>query len=175
MKLIEVGYIARAHGIRGDLRAVPHQPESTVLAEADAVYIDGRAHEVVGARSVKGGFLLRLAGIGDRNRAEALRGKTVSVDRELIALDDDEVFLVDLIGCRAVLADGTAYGEIADVMPLGAQDLLVIHSPIHGPGEAREKAVERLLPFVPEFVQSVDLEAGEVVVDPPEELPETAL
>lgn len=164
MKIIEVAYVARAHGIQGELRVVPHQPESMVLADAEVVYIDGQAYDAVSTRPVKGAFLLRLAGIGDRNRAETMRGKTVSVDRALIPLHDDEIFLVDLIGCRVVLADGTEYGEIADVIP-GAQDLLVIH----------DGGNERLLPFVAEFVQSLDVAAGKVVVNPPEDLPETAL
>lgn len=164
VKPIELGYVARAHGIRGALRVVTHDPESTTLATINEVTIAGQTYEIVHAQAVQGAYLLQLAGVNDRNRAEQMRGQAVLVDRALIPLDEGEMFLADLIGCVAELPDGTRYGMIAAIQP-GPQDLLVIH----------DAAVERLLPLVPAFVLSVDLEAGRVVVDPPEDLPETAL
>lgn len=159
--LIEVGYVARPHGVRGELRVVTHDPESTTLLEADDVHIGGVRYEVALARGVRGATLLRLTGLSDRNRAETLRGQPVSVDRALISLEEGELLLADLVGCEAVLGDGTAYGTVVAI-DAGPQDRLVIH----------QGDVERLLPFVPVFVESIDLDAGRVVVAPPEELPE---
>jgi 16S rRNA processing protein RimM len=98
--------------------------------------------------------------VTDRDVAEDLRGSSVEVDRALVA-DDDDVLLTDLVGLRVELEDGTAWGEIVGV-DLGPQDRLVIH---HGD-------VERQLPLVDAFVLSVDLEAGRVIVAPPDGLPE---
>jgi 16S rRNA processing protein RimM len=161
--VLEIGYVARPHGVRGELRVVTHDPESTTLLDVDEVHLDGVPYRVEQARQVQGAFLLRLAGVSDRNRADALRGKRVAVDRELIPLDEGEVFLADLVGCAVVREDGSAYGTIVAV-DAGVQDRLVIH----------DGDVERLLPLVPEFVLDVDLEAGRVVVAPPEDLPESA-
>lgn len=160
--VLEIGYVARPHGVRGELRVVTHDPASTTLLDVDEVHIDGVPYRVEQARPVQGAFLLRLAGLGDRNRADALRGKRVAVDRALIPLDEGEVFLADLVGCAAVREDGSPYGTIVAI-DAGAQDRLVIH----------DGDVERLLPLVPEFVLDVDLDQARVVVAPPEDLPES--
>ena len=160
--VLEIGYVARPHGVRGELRVVTHDPESTTLLDVDEIEIDRVPYRVEQARQVEGAFLLRLAGVGDRNRAETLRGKRVAVDRELIPLEEGEVFLADLVGCAVVREDGSPYGTIAAI-ETGVQDRLVIH----------DGDVERLLPLVPEFVIDVDLEEGRVVVAPPEDLPES--
>ncbi|ACY15021.1 ribosome maturation factor RimM [Haliangium ochraceum] len=167
-EFLEIGYVARPHGIRGELRVVTHEPSSSTLlsvsrmAIADAVYEVASVRAVSGGGSADGAFLVRLRGLGDRNAAELLRGRPVGVARDELPLEDDEVFLADLVGCAVVLEDGTAYGVIAAI-DAGPQDRLVIHD-----GE-----VERLLPLVSEFVLDVDLEAERVVVAPPEGLPES--
>jgi 16S rRNA processing protein RimM len=161
MDFVDIGYVARAHGIRGDLRVILHNPESALLTQVQSVRIGSEIHEIAAARAVQGAFLLRLVDLDDRDQAELLRGQVVSVARSLIPLEDGEMLLADLLGCEAVLPDGSSYGTIEAVEP-GPQDRLVI----------RQGNIERLLPLVPEFVGAVDLAAGRVVVTPPEGLPE---
>lgn len=158
---VEIGVVSKAHGIRGEVVAIPHDPASTSLGEVDALWVGGERRAVVRARPVPGAYLLALAGITDRDAAAALRGAVIEADRDDLELDDDEVLLADLVGCRCVLADGTPWGEIVAV-ELGTQDRLVI----------RDGAVERLLPVVDAFVADIDVEAGVVTVTPPEGLPE---
>jgi 16S rRNA processing protein RimM len=160
--VLEIGFVARPHGVRGELRVVTHDPASTTLLDVDTIHVGGVEYRVEQARAVQGAFLVRLAGVGDRNQVELLRGKPVAVARELIPLEEGEVFLADLVGCEVVREDGRPYGTIV-ALETGAQDRLVIHD-----GE-----IERLLPLVPEFVIDVDLEQGRVVVAPPEDLPES--
>ena len=160
--MIEIGYVARAHGVSGELRVVTHNPESTTLDTAVAVHIGGVAFDIVSTRAVTGAYLLRVTGVSDRERAEQLKGKPVEVDRELVALDDGEVILSELIGFEVHLPDGSSFGKVANI-DAGPQDRLVIH---HGD-------IERLLPYVPEFIVSVDLDEGTIVVDPPEGLPQS--
>ena len=162
---VEIGGIARAHGIRGEVVIVTHDPDSDTLGAVDAVYIDGVARKIVGARDTQRGWLVQLDGVVTRNDAEALRGKPVEVDRAALELDDDDVLLHDLVGCKVVLPDGTPWGEIAAIDVGPGQDRLVIH----------HDGVERLVPLVDELVPKIDLEAGVVVVDPPEGTPETKL
>jgi 16S rRNA processing protein RimM len=160
---IEIGGIARAHGIKGEVAIVTHDPESTILERTESLWIDGIEHKIVEARPTPKAWLVALAGVDTRNEAEALRGLPVEVAREALELEEGDVVLNDLVGCKAVLPDGTVWGEIVAIDPGGMQDLLVIH---HG-------AVERLLPLVDEFVVNIDLDNGVVVVDPPEGLPES--
>lgn len=160
--LVEIGYVVRAHGVRGELRVVCHNPDSTALSTADNVDIGGRRFVIATVRPVKDAFLLALEGLTDRTRAEALRGQPVSVARGALQLDDDEFLLADLIGCEAVLESGEPYGTVIAVEP-GPQDRLVI----------ADGDIERLLPLVAELVPEVDFERSRIVVAPPPGLPES--
>src|SRR5262245_11655177 len=160
---IEIGGIARAHGIRGEVVIVTHDPDSATLGAVDTIFVGGIERKIVQARDTQRGWLVALDGISTRTDAEALRGQPVEVDRAVLELDPDDVLLDDLIDCEVRLLDGTPWGTIAELMVGAHQDLLVIHD-----GE-----IERLLPLVDEFVTNIDLEAGIVTVNPPEDLPES--
>jgi 16S rRNA processing protein RimM len=157
---VEVGYVARAHGVRGEIKVACYNPASLALLEARAVTISGRGYRVLAARAANELFILRLAEVTDRDVAEGMRGQIVEVERALVAADD-EVLLADLVGLRAELEDGSAWGQVVGV-DTGPQDRLVIH----------HEGVERLLPVVDAFVLEVDLPGGRVIVAPPEGLPE---
>ena len=160
MERLEVGYVARAHGLGGEVRVHLHATDSTTLLDVERVWIGGREHAVEGARATNGGILLSLADVEDRDAAEALRGQPVEVERDAVPLADGEYLLADLPGCTVVDASGAEIGVVKEVLS-AAQPILVIH------GEGRE----RLLPAVPEFVLSVDTAARRLVVELPEDLP----
>ena len=162
MDRVEIGVVARPHGVRGELRVHLHNPESTALDAAEEVWIGGRAYPVEQARPVQGAYLLVVAGVTDRDAADALRGRPVEVGRDAIDLDEGEVLLADLVGCKVELPDGRDWGVVARIDTGPHQDRLVIH---HG-------EVERLLPVADELLVDIDVEARRIVVDPPEGLPE---
>ena len=54
--------------------------------------------------------------------------------------------------------DGRGVGEIAEVLHLPGQDVLAVR---------RDDGTEVLVPFVAAIVPTVDVDGGEVVVDPP--------
>jgi 16S rRNA processing protein RimM len=160
---VDIGFVLRAHGIRGEIHVTCHDPASTSLSRARAIYLDGRRHDLIAARPIDGGWLLAISGVGDRDAAEALRGTAIAVDREAVGLTSGDILLADLVGCEVRLADDSPWGHVAAVA-CGPQDLLVVH----------DGDVERLVPLVDEIVVDIDLEARRIVVDPPDGLPETA-
>jgi 16S rRNA processing protein RimM len=160
---IEIGGVARAHGIKGEIVIVTHDPDSATLGEVDAIFVGGVEKKIVQARDTHRGWLIALEGVATRNDAELLKGQPVEIARESLELDEDDVLLNDLIGCEVRRPDGTAWGTIAEIQGGDFQDLLVIHD---GP-------IERLLPLVDEFVTEIDLDARVVHIDPPEGLPES--
>jgi 16S rRNA processing protein RimM len=162
---VEIGGVARAHGIRGEIVIVTHDPDSETLGKVESIYVGGTERKITQARDTQRGWLIALDGITTRNDAEALQGKVVEIDRDMLALDDDDILLDDMIGCEVRLADGTPWGTVHAVDPGSHQDILVIHA-----GE-----VERLLPIVDLFVKSIDIDEGVIVVDPPEGLPESPI
>jgi 16S rRNA processing protein RimM len=158
---VEIGIVARAHGVRGEVRVALHNPESDALERADTVFIGDRPLAVESARPVAGAYLVRLEGVDDRDQADALRGQPVAVSRADLDLEDEDVLLVDLVGCRVELTDGRDWGVVAAIEP-GPQARLVIH----------QGDVERQLPVADEFLVEIDLDGRRLVVDPPEGLPE---
>ena len=157
---IEIGGVARAHGIRGEVAIVTHDPDSTVLERAGQIWIDKIEHRIVEARPTPKVWLVQLAGIETRNQAEELRGLPVEVARDALELSEDDVLLHDIIGCKVQLADGTPFGEIAGV-EADIQDRLVIH----------HDGQEYLLPLVDQLVSKIDLDARMVTITPPDGLP----
>lgn len=160
---LEIGGIARAHGIRGEVIVHTHDPESEILGEVEEIWVGGVAKKILEARGTPHrGWIVSLEGVATRNDAELLKGQVVEVDREALNLDEGDVLLDDLIGCKVVLPDGREWGTIAAVERGAAQDLLVIH----------DGAIERMLPIVDQFVTNIDIAAGVVTIDPPEGIPE---
>ena len=163
---IEVAYVSRAHGVRGEILAVPIVPGSETLGGLDWIWLGARRYEIERARPVPEGYLLVLRGVTDRDVAHGLRGQTLSIERDELDLEEDEVLLADLVGCKVVTAEGVAWGEVVAI-EIGPQDRLVIHD--------LEAKIARLLPVVDAFLADIDLEAGVITVTPPEGWPEDPL
>ncbi|GAA3671581.1 ribosome maturation factor RimM [Nonomuraea antimicrobica] len=165
MQLV-VGRIGRPHGVRGDVTVEVRtdDPELRFAAGA-AIATDPpeRGPLVVEERRWhRGALLLSFEGVADRDAAEGLRGTMLVIDSaELAPSDDpDEFHDHQLIGLAVETVSGEPVGEVSDVLHHG-QDLLVVR---------RKGQEEALIPFVRALVPEVDLEAGRLVVDPPEGL-----
>ena len=152
-KLIHVGAIVNAHGIRGEVKLNPVGFDPEFLAEFDRFNIGGKETEVRSSRVHKSVLLLTLPGVENMDAALALMGKSVSIYAEDVELPEGEYFDVELEGCT-VLDDAT--GE-----ELGKLKR-VLHYPAHKVYEVKG-AREYLIPAVPGvFIASVDIDAGVV-------------
>jgi 16S rRNA processing protein RimM len=151
---VEIGRIAKAHGLLGEVGVKLHWSDSEVLFEVDEVRVehDGAARtlRVESVRPTPKGLLLKLEGIDDRNAAEALRGARVSVPRSALGeLQAGEYYLSDLIGCRVVAPAGEV-GVVVEVRVHPSVDSAIIADPS---GKLREQ------PLVDAWVEEVDLDA----------------
>ena len=109
--LLEIGGVARAHGIHGEVAIVTHDPDSETLGRVESIVIGGVERKIVEARNTHRGWLVLLDGILTRNDAEALRGQAVEVPREALELAEDDVLLherADRAGGLAAAADHLA-------------------------------------------------------------------
>ena len=118
----------------------------------------------------KGGIVLHFAGVDSISAAETLKSLIVAIpNSERAALDEDEVYIGDLIGCTLVDVAGTepmVVGEIEDVdRTAGPVALLVV----------RGAAGEVLIPFAKSYLREVDLVAKRVEMALPEGLVELNL
>jgi len=127
--------------------------------------IDAREVELVAHWQHKGGIVLHFAGIDSISSAETLAGLIIAIPREQRAqLDEDEVYIGDLIGCTLVdvaTATATSIGEIEGVdRSAGPVALLVV----------RGKSGEILIPFAKSYLRAIDLEIKRVEMALPEGL-----
>ena len=155
---ILLGRIAGAHGIRGEvlIRAFTARPED-IAAYGSLDDGGGRTFRIESARATPKGVVARIAGIGDRNAAEALKGAQLYVDRDRLPdLDEGAFYHADLIGLAAVDAEGRPLGEVVGVHNYGAGDLLELCLAASGKTE--------LVPFTEACVPEVDLATGRAVV-----------
>jgi 16S rRNA processing protein RimM len=152
---IEVGRIARAHGVRGELRVLLHWPDSDSLLTADEVLVqlpggEARPMQIESARRADRAILLKLAGVSDRDAATALRGASILVAREVLpAAENGEFYLCDLIGARVVDPAGEL-GVVLEIRGHPSVDCLVIRT-------ADGKLLEQ--PLVAPWFERVDLDA----------------
>lgn len=159
-----VGAIAGAFGVRGEVRLKSFCAEAGAIASYAPLYTeDGkRSFTLKITRAIPGGLAARLSGVTTKEEADALRGTSLYADRaRLPSLPDDEFYHADLIGLAVFDAGGQPLGTVRAIYNHGAGDILEIHAP------GRRTAL--LLPFTRAVVPTVDLTAGRIIADPPEE------
>src|SRR5436305_23938 len=127
-----VGWIARAHGIRGQVIVNPETdfPGERFQAGAE-VFVEesgaARALRVVAMRMQRDRPVVAFDGVATMNDAEALAGRElrVPVDR-LAALPEDTFYRHDLVGCRVETSAGAEVGVVSSVEgALGGSRLIV--------------------------------------------------
>ena len=160
-RMITVGRLHGAFGVRGEVKLESFTDPLRSIARyqpwilRDARGIE-RACEGVRVREGGKGLIATMPGIEDKDAADALRGTEVLVPRSALPPPaEGEFYWVDLEGLRVVNAEGTDFGIVSHLFSTGANDVLVAQ------GER-----ERMIPFVlPDYIRSVDFEAGVVTVD----------
>jgi 16S rRNA processing protein RimM len=103
--------------------------------------------------------------VADRNAAESLRGARIFVARSSFpAAQADEYYWVDLIGLDVLNREGVALGCVKDLLSTGPQTVLVLtYDETAADGAA--KVGERMIPFVSAYVDKVDLDGRQILVD----------
>jgi 16S rRNA processing protein RimM len=157
---IRIGRVARAHGVSGELEVRPDWEHSNGLLEAREVVLESESgeretHVVQSSRRTPKGVLLSLAGIADRDAAEALRGFAVRVPREMLpTLAEGEYYLCDLIGATVDSPEGLV-GRVVEVQMYPSVDAVVIETP---DGARFEQ------PLLDEWIARVEVELGRVAL-----------
>ena len=164
-KLILVGRVAGAFGVKGEVRVTAYTADpKALLGYRDLLRADGSPGlTLLSGRVQKGDVVGRAKEIATKEEADALRGLLLHVPREsLPAPDEDEFYLADLIGLSAVTPEGETLGKVKTVQDFGAGDILEI-DPARG-------GASWYLPFTRECVPEVDLSGGKIVAVRPVEV-----
>ncbi|MCA2320530.1 ribosome maturation factor RimM [Mycobacterium intracellulare] len=166
---LTVGRVVKAHGIGGEI-VVEIRTDDPDARFAPGNTLRGKASRgggerdfvVESAREHGGRLLVRLAGISDREAADALRGTLFVVDSDdLPPIDEaDTYYDHELEGLHVRTITGRDVGVVAEVLHTAAGELLAV----------RRESGEALVPFVTAIVTSVSLDDGTIEIDPPEGL-----
>jgi len=164
---VEVGRIARAHGLRGEVRVVVVSDNPERFACGSILHArPGRVPagvepertplEIMRVRGDAGFLIVAFAGVEGRLQAEGLRGAVLEVPgASLPGLPADEYYLFELKGLEVRVETGSPVGVVARVVEYPSQEVLEIEL-AEGPNA--------LVPFTHEAVPEVDLARGFITV-----------
>ena len=163
-RMLCAAVIVGAHGVRGQVKV------KSFLEDPDDLNAYGPLTDEKGEQSfaldirgsAKGSLLCKIDGVNDRNRAEAIKGLKLYIDRERLPeiAEEDEFYAEDLIGVKVVDAGGNPTGLVKAVFDFGAGDILEVTFSKTGKSE--------LFPFTKEVFPTIDLAAGEVTLIQPD-------
>ncbi len=163
---LTIGEIVGVHGIRGNVKILPHADAAPLFDPArplEITYRDGRREQRV-LRWVKPHKRLLLAaieGIGDRTAAESLVGARAVMRRaDMPEPEPGSYYWNDLLGLAVYTRESEYLGVLENIIATGSNDVYVVR------GEKREV----LVPALTTVVLEIDLEAGTMRVDLPEGL-----
>ena len=165
-RLILVGQVAGAFGVRGEVRVTAFTDDPASLLDYSPL-LNGSgapALTLIAGRVDKGAVVARAKEIETREQAQAMRGLRLYIDRDRLPEPDyeDEFYLADLIGLAAISPAGEPVGHIKSVHNFGAGDLLEIEPPGGAPSW--------WAPFTRAVVPEIRIADGVVVVDRPAEV-----
>jgi 16S rRNA processing protein RimM len=158
--LVRAARVRREFGVHGEVAVSPLGGDVERFTPGLTLWLEDEDRSVKVQHARRGpheDVVLSLNGLSSPEQAAALRGKYLCVDHsERRSLGDNEWFVDDLVGLRAVDRDGTEVGRVSSVDENPAHPMLILET----------KAGEQLIPFVEAFVDSVDIDRGVICVTP---------
>jgi 16S rRNA processing protein RimM len=165
--MVTIGQVARSQGRRGEVVVNPLTDFPERFRDLERVFIRGEDGAVAalaleGVREQGGRPVLKFEGISDIGAAERLAGLELRIpESELVRLPEDRLYHFQIVGCRVTDRRGGCLGTVEDVLATGGTDVLVVRE---GSGK------ETLVPLCKEICRRIDVNLGEIEIDPPEGL-----
>ena len=154
-KYIECAKIINTHGCYGGIKLESWCNTPEILASLKKIYIR-RGADYVEAKVQKASVykqfvIMNLDTVKSMDEALALKDTVVYALREDFELEDGEFFITDLKNLDVIdTRNGRIYGKLAEVINRGASDIYVVNTP----------SGEKMIPAVPEFIDSIDINKG---------------
>ena len=166
---VRIGIVLGTHGLDGRLKikVITDIPER--FTKDNKVYLEEKGafkeYTIIDYRQQRGNALLRLSGIGDKDKALSLKNSSILIKKSEAVkirdhLDPEEYFYYDIIGCTA-LVNRVNIGTVTDIISSGSCDILVI---------ADKTGREYMVPFIEKFVSTGRLSERLIEVFPIEGL-----
>ena len=158
--ILRVGVITTTHGLRGEVKVFPTTDDPKRFKKLKEVLLDTgkerRKLQVESVRFQKNLVILKFKEFNNINDVEQYKKCDLYASRKnAVKLEENENFIVDLIGLHVVLEDGTEFGIMKDVLQTGANDVYIVEML-----DGREV----LLPAIPECILDVDLDSETMTI-----------
>jgi 16S rRNA processing protein RimM len=165
-ELFDFGTIIGLHGLRGDLKVMPHLSGAGYLAAAQTIYLcdqNGDVARYLPRKSSvhKGNTLLQLEGVESAAQAEKLVGLSVLMPlTDLPELPVGKYYWHELKGLTVIDRRCGDIGTLQRIFTTSAHDIY----------EVNGRFGEVMIPVVDKFIIEVDLDIKQIQVDLPEGL-----
>ena len=166
-KKIILGKIGAVYGVKGWLKVHSFTDETDAILDYFpwSLKLGNKTQlvEITDWRKHNKGLIVKVAGLDDRDRAQALVGSEILVNETVLPkLPEGEFYWRDLIGMNVVTTKGYDLGSVSEMMETGANDILVVKA---NPNDGFSKK-ERLIPYLFEqVIISVDANTKQICVD----------
>ena len=152
---LTIGKVLKPRGLKGELKIELYASDSARFSHLKRLKIDGIEYGIDRISPEGAIGYVSLEGIDTVEKAEALRGKLITANRnDLPKLPDGKYYIVDRIGLDVVVS-GEVVGEVCDVLQYGSADVYVV----------KNGANSFSFPAISGLVNQVDLDLGKIVLD----------
>ena len=154
MDWISFGRLGRTHGLKGELKFSPNDPEEVDSLSGQIVRMKENEVKVQSIRGANVPFIIKFEGIDDIDSAKLLTGTEVFAKREhLKPLPEGEYYRFEIEGLAVFDEEGQPYGIIEEIIPTGSNDIYVV----------RNGDQEWMLPMIDTVVKSINLEQKKLI------------
>ena len=159
---IVVGRIKGAWGLRGEVKIDILSDVPDRFRPGNTVHVKNGPTRVQRSRVVRGGMLLKLDIVNDRNQAELLLGQDITITPDQVSPPPmGSYYHFQVLGIDVLSQEGENFGKVREIIETGANDVYVVRL------EGRR---DILIPAVEDVILDVDLERGSMIVRLPDGL-----
>ena len=152
---LTIGKVLKSRGLKGELKIELYASDSARFSHLKRLKIDGIEYGIDRISPEGAIGYVSLEGIDTVEKAEALRGKLITANRnDLPKLPDGKYYIVDMKDLDVVVS-GEVVGEVCDVLQYGSADVYVV----------KNGANSFSFPAISGLVKQVDLDLGKIVLD----------
>ena len=152
-----MGKLLKPKGLKGELRAIIFNENNFSLKTGTKIWLEEDfSLEIEKIQVSVYKSYIKLVGYNSRGEAEKIQGKTFFLPRsEFKPLDENEYYLVDLLGSQVIDKKQNFIGIVIDVLNMPAQNLIVVE----------KDGDEILIPYVDSHILLFDEKMKKIIVD----------
>jgi len=161
LEFITVGQILAPWGFKGKLKVEVVTDFPQRFAPSSKVYINRQPMTIDSCQWHKGKAIIKLNTIDSIEQAQRLRRQPVEIpESQVYPLPEGQYYHFQIIGLEVWTSQGELLGTITEILSAESNDNYLV----------RGAKGEILIPAIEDVVKSIDLDKGQVVIEPVEGL-----